>query len=271
MKKYDVVSHTPVEDSETFLEYFLGNTQKEAELLYFKFADRLNYMAGSYSNWSGLDRGDFFGAGLTGLARAARDFDPDRGGKFDAYAMRLIKNAMNEHCRVYKGVITVPVYIRTAHTHIKNIKGLLEGYSVDPYYISESLHKGQLVDDVHLARKDWQRIATEFRKLKGVCKNYNIKYEALVAQAEYIPTEVSFDERMTQEEMHERDNRLIAAALMVSQLKDHMTDVELRIAEGIMSGQTYEEIGKDMGVTKARIRQILDGMKEKFTKLIREG
>lgn len=268
MKKYDVVSHTPVEDSETFLEYFLGDTQEEAESLYLKFEDRLNYMASSYAMWSGLDKGDLFGTGLTGLARAARDFDPDRGGSFDGYAARLIKNAMNEFCRIYKGIITVPIYVRTAHTHIKNIKGLLEGYNVDPYDISECLHNGSVPSSVRLAHKDWERIDLEFEKLNGVCKNYNIKYHNLIKQAEHIPTEVSFDERMTQEEIHERNNRLIAAALMVSKLKDHMTDRELLVAEGIMSGMTYEEIGDSLGVSKARIRQILDEMKEKFKKLI---
>jgi len=243
---YDVVSHTPVEDGETFLEYFLGDTQEEAESLYHEFEERLNRIATSYAIWSGLDKGDLFGTGITGLARAARDFDPDRGGKFDVYAMRLIKNAMNEFCRIYKGVITVPVYVRAAHMHIKNIKGLLEGYAVDPYDISEALRTGGLASNIYLANKDWERIDLEFEKLKSVCKNFNIKYHNLIKQAEYIPTEVSFDERMTQEEIHERNNQVIAAALIVSKLKDHMTDVELAIAEGIMEGLTYDEIGKSL-------------------------
>lgn len=266
MKKYDVISHSPVEDSETFLEYFLGNSQEEAEETYFRFADRLSAIAGSYSNWTGLDRGDLFGAGLTGLARAVRDFDPSRSDKFDPFATRKIKNALNEFCRVYKGVITVPVYIRAAHGHIRIIKGLLEGYAIDPVDISESLSRGSIVSNIYLADRDLEVINEQFEKLRNVSKSFNIKYDALVSQAEYIPTEVQFDERMSQEEIHERNNRLIAAALMVSKLKDHMTDVELFVAEGIMEGKTYDEIGAEMDppVTKARIRQILDGMKDKF-------
>ena len=272
MSKYDVISSSPVED-ELFLEYFLGNSLEEAEELYLNYENSLNYMASSYAMWAGLDKGDLFGAGLTGLARAVRDFDPNRGGRFHNFAVRKIKNAMNEHCRVYKGVITVPVYIRTAHTHIRNIKGLLEAYAVDPYEISECLAKGYVSSNIYLVKADWKRIDSEFEKLENVAKNFNIKYDTLIEQAEFIPTELSFDESMTQEEMHERNNRLVGAALLVSKLKDHMTDQELFIADSIMEGKTYEEIGDEMNppVSKARVKQILNEMKDKFKKLMGES
>jgi len=274
--RYNIISQTPVDDkSEVFLDYFLADTQEEAEEVYQKFAGLLNIVATSYARWSGIDKGDLFGTGLTGLARAVRDFDESRGGKFKTFAMFKIKNALNEHCRRFKAVVTVPSYVRTANTYITNIKGLLEGYSVGLNGIDEALYAGGvwILEDkkaILMAEADRNRIKSEFKKLKRLAEHSKIAYHILVDRSQYVPSDMRYDETMTQEDLYDREKQRVAAALSVSKLKDHMSDLELSIAEGIMEGRTYEEIGNSVEPKRSAVwvRQNLDKMRAKFSKLI---
>jgi hypothetical protein len=216
-----------------------------------------------------------FGTGLTGLARAVRDFDESRGGKFKTFAMFKIKNALNEHCRKFKAIVTVPSYVRTAHTYITNIKGLLEGNDVDYAGVDEALYAAGawILEDKYailMAEGDRDRIESEFKKLKRLAEHSKIPYHILVDRSQYVPSDMSYDETMTQEALYDREKQRIDAALLVSKLTNFMSDDEFSIAEGVMEGKTYAEIGVSMEPKRSAsaIRQTLDRMRNKLSKLI---
>lgn len=116
--KYVVLGEKEIVMYETMPKFFLAETPEAAEDIHNNFSTLLNQLAASYAVTTGLDKHDLFGEALIGLARASRDFDPDRGD-FRSYALRRMKNALNEFVRDAKVVVEVPRYISDAHKCIE--------------------------------------------------------------------------------------------------------------------------------------------------------
>jgi len=275
MTKIDIVSTTPVEaEKEVFLSYYLGNTPEEAEETYETFSGLIGIMASAYSKNTGASLEDFFAEAITGLARAKRDWDPTRGGcKFSTFVILKVKNALNELCRKNSSIVNIPAYVRTAHTYITNIKTILEGYNVHLDSIRYILKSGELPGFVKFNTKDHARMEEELSKLNKLVKNSEVSLENLIDRAEFVPSDMAYDESMTQEELHKRERRKLAAALVVSKLEDHMTEEELHIAQGIKAGKTYAEIGRTHNPKRsiAWVRSKLDEMKIKFKEKMGKG
>jgi len=268
MTKIDIVSSKPVDDKqESFLPYYLGNTPEEAEETYTLFSELINIMAHAYAKNSLLPAEDYFAEAITGLARAKRDWDPTRGGcQFKTFAILKIRNALNESCRKNGSIVTIPYYVRAAHTYITNVKTILEGCNIPDNFVKKTLATGDQHRDRALSDVDSDRVSSELAKLRRLSENSGVPYENLVKRAEFIPSDMSYDESMSQEELHKREQRRLAAALMVSKLEDHMTDEELHVAKGIMAGYSYGEIGRTHN-PKRSIAWVMDKvnqMRDKF-------
>lgn len=270
MSRVDVESTKYQEAApEEFLPYYLGTTQEEAEETYNLFSNLLNIMSFAYAKHTGIDPGDLFAAALEGLARAKRDWDEDRGNcSFKSYATLRIKTAMNDCCRKFKSIVSIPEYIRVAHTYITNIKTILEGYGESPEVISYVLNHNNTSSIGKIHDKDEGRILSELDKLKRLAKNSGVPYSNLIKNAEYVPTDYYLNDEMSQEELQEAERRRLAAALVVSKLQDKMTESELHVANGIMVGKSYGEIGRTHNPKRsiAWVAKTLDSMKEKFSK-----
>jgi len=267
MANVEVVSSAAVEGDEEFLDFYLGSTQEEAEETYYLFSNILNIISDAYAKNTGVDQEDLFGAALEGLARAKRDWNPSLGKcSFKSYAMFRMKTGMNTACRK-KSVITIPEYIRVAHTYITNIKTILEGYNEEAQDIAYVLRNADsnYIDVIHAV--DRERLKLELNKLEKLAKNSGVPYTNLIKRAEYIPTDYYLSDDMSQEELWQAERRRMAAALMVSKLQDKMTDSEIHITNGIMAGKSYGEIGRthDPKRSIAWVKQQLDKMRERFT------
>jgi len=276
MSKIDIISSEAVkEDQESFLPYYLGETPEEAEETYNEFSWLLNTMAHAYAKNSSLPAEDYFAEAITGLARAKRDWDPTRGGcKFKTFAILKMKNALNESCRKHGSIVVVPYYVRTAHTYITNVKTILEGYGMTPENVKKcALDTGTMPWLHDLPKSEQERVQEELNKLKRLAKNSKVQYKNLVERGEFIPMDMSYDEGMSQEELFKREQRRLAAALMVSKLEDHMTDEELHVARGIMAGHSYGEIGRthDPKRSIAWVLGVINKMRDKFKAKLKEG
>jgi len=275
MAKIDIVSTTPVEtEQEMFLPYYLGDSPEDAEETYTTFSNLIGIMASAYAKNTGASPEDFFAEAITGLARAKRDWDPTRGGcKFSTFAILKMKNALNEHCRKNSSIVNVPHYVRTAHTYITNVKTILEGYNIHPDSVRYVLKSAELPGFVEFNDADRKRMEDELGKLNKLAKNSDMKVENLVERAEFVPSDMAYDESMTQEELHMRERRKLAAALIVSKLEEHMTDSELHVAQGIMAGKIYAEIGRTHSPKRsiAWVQKKLDEMKIKFKEKMEKG
>jgi RNA polymerase sigma factor (sigma-70 family) len=268
----DIITKSPVKKKEeVFLDFYLGDTPEEAEATFRNFSKLLNIMSNGYSMWSGIDKEDLFGTALVGLARAKRDFNPVRSDNFKTFAIYKIKNALNDYYRENKTIVSIPSYVKTAHGYINNIKFLL-----GKYYLTNPIdivHAGE-IEDKNITSNDIIECNKFFKKLKRLSKNVNIPYQKIIDRSEYIPTAISFeDEETSQEEVFNRERQLIDAALLVDKLKDDMTEIELSIAEGIMSGKTYKEIGNTQQPQRSApwVKQRLDKMRSRFRDKLKEG
>lgn len=268
VNKIDIVSTgTFKKEEEEFLDFYLGETQEEAEETYHNFSKLLNIVSYSYSMNTGIEQSELFGAALEGLARAKRDWDHTRGNcTFKSYAMLRIKTAMHECCRKNKSIVSIPEYIRVANIYIRNIKTILEGYNEPPESIERIIRHRDARGVVRIHKVDKARLEAELDKLGRLASNCGVPYLNLIKRAEFVPTDAYFDDTMTQEEMYEAERRRMAAALMVSKLQDKMTPTELHIANGIMAGKSYGEIGRthDPKRSIAWVQQQIEKMREKF-------
>jgi RNA polymerase sigma factor (sigma-70 family) len=268
MSKIDIISSTSVDDAEeNFLPFYLGNTPEEAEETYSSFSWLLSIMASNYATNTDILMEDYFAEAITGLARAKRDWDPTRGGcKFQTFAILKIKNALNEYYRKNSRIVNIPAYVRTAHTYITNIKTILEGYNMHPEGIKFVLEKDHLIKFGAMANKDFIRVLEELEKLNRLIRNCELDRINLIKRAEFVPSDMSYDESMTQEELYDRQRQRLAAALVVSKLEDSMTPTELHIAQGIMAGKTFAEIGRthDPKRSIAWVQDRVNEMREKF-------
>lgn len=275
MTRIDIISSEPVDDNqENFLPYYLGSTPEEAEDTYSAWSDLLGLMASGYANNSDTNLEDYFAEAITGLARAKRDWDPTRGGcQFRTFAVLKIKNALNECCRKKGSIVDVPYYVRTAHTYITNVKAIMEGLGIPDSFVRKTLTTGDQHRDRSMSDVDSDRIMSELAKLKRLAKNSKVQYKKLVKRGEFIPSDMSYDESMSQEELHKREQRRLAAALIVSKLEDHMTNEELHVARGIMAGHSYKEIGRthDPKRSIAWVQNKVDKMGIKFKPKLKEG
>lgn len=267
MGRVDFINSSPSK-SEEFLPFYLGETQEEAEQNYKAFNSFISLISSSYAANTGIDPGEMFGAAIDGLARAARDWDPDRGGSFRTYATFRIRTALNECIRKNNSVVTIPEYIRVAHVYITNIKTILELYGEPSEVMSYSL-KHQTFENIgKLNKVDRLRLEKELAKLQTLAKNSKVPYLNLIERSEYVPVDAYLHDDLSQNEMYEAERRRMAAALMVSKLQEKMTPEELYVANGIIAGKSYGEIGRTHTPKRsiAWVRQQLDNMKEKFSK-----
>lgn len=128
------------------------------------------------------------------------------------------------------------------------------------------LEKDHLIKFDAMADKDFIRILEELEKLGRLIRNCKLDRINLIKRAEFVPSDMSYDESMTQEELYDRQRQRLAAALVVSKLEDSMTPTELHIAQGIMAGKTFAEIGRthDPKRSIAWVQDRVNEMREKF-------
>ncbi len=244
--KYHIVPHEDDGGKETFLEYFLGTSPSEAEEVYKEFSEMLNKMAYSYASNSGLEKRDIFSEALVGLARAKRDYDKARSDNFKNYAIVRIKSAINDFIRKSVEVFSIPAYIKLANSNIVAIKYILFAENIDDDAVNYIIISGR-IDTLDINDSLKKRCISHVENLKKAAYRANIELDELVKRAEYIPSAHEYDERYSGSNVFE-DNLL--TNIMIEKLKDKMDIVDRDIAQRILSGQSYTEIGKAYNKSK---------------------
>lgn len=263
--KYDIVTKTVVKKAEHMPKCYLADTQKEAEAIYSQFEKVLNKLASSYAINTGLSKADLFGEGLIGLGRAYRDWDPKRSDNFRTYAIFRIKDALGEFVRDNASAISVPSYIKKAHANIREIKAICEATSIDCLTVIE---EQELPDELDI--EDAIRCASLVKNLINAAKRAGTSYEKFLERIKLIPEDVEYIDQ-TPPEVHRREIEMLEAAIVVEKLKEHMDDTELSICEGIMLDRSYEEIGKELGKSKAWVAGKLKALKERIIIMMQDG
>jgi RNA polymerase sigma-32 factor len=201
----------------------------------------------------GLPLGDLVQEGNVGLMQAAARFEPDREVRFSTYAAWWIRSAMQDYIlRNWSIVRTGTTAAQKAlFFNLRRLRARIEGAEVDGRLtqhgrdkIAEELGVG--VDDVE---------AMEMR-LSGVDQSLN----APVAEAsEDEWQDFLADQRPSPEDVviGMRDSRTrskwLAEALGELSARERTIIAARRLQE---QGATLEELGRELGVSKERVRQL---------------
>jgi len=228
--KFEIIRQGPIEIRERFLPYFLGETREEANKLYGAFSELINIISYNYAIATGLDKTDIFGEAVIGLARARRDFDPDKGLSFRNYVIFRVKDAINSFVRSSGSVISVPTYLMKASAYVSRMR---EGCKE--------------------ARILFERAA----------ERAGISSEMLSKRVELIPSDVEYEDLPD-----DRNEDAMYVAILVEQLKKYMTEDELAISEMIMKGKTFREIADAFGKTGPWVVYKLKKLRERLVKEI---
>jgi RNA polymerase sigma factor (sigma-70 family) len=250
---------------EKFLEYFLGNSIEEAESTYEEFSGLLNKISYSYACSSGLEKRDIFSEAIVGLARAKRDFNPERSINFKTYAIFLIKNSINDYIRKLSNVISVPAYIKLANSHIVAIKSMLLSIDITNKFM-EYVTNPELLNDLCISEIDKKSFKYRLVKLNKASVRAGIDLKELIKRAEYIPTSCNeYDENVV---IIENDNdNYIFNNEMIDKLTDKMNAIDKDIAQRILNGQSYTEIGSVYGKSRNWAVQRLSRFGKKIRKM----
>lgn len=207
--KFLIIGKKHIKTHEKFLTCFLGDTEEEAEKIYKAFSKTLNSISYNYAMSTGLEKLDLFEESLLGLARARRDFDPDRSHNFKTYAIYRIKDVLRTYIRENKSVVIVPTYLESARKHLDKIKN---GCTKSAPFLEKT------------------------------AKRAGISLETLIERVELIPSEIEYDDSVSV-----NTEETVNTTLLIQKLREHMRKDELQICDMIMEGRTYEEIGKMFG------------------------
>ncbi|MCK5807769.1 sigma-70 family RNA polymerase sigma factor [bacterium] len=214
-------------------------------------------VAKRYNN-RGLDFKDIIAEGNIGLIKAVDKFEYSRGYKFSTYATWWIRQSITRAIADQGRTIRIPVHMIEMMNKInKTIKELTNRNGFDPGMSDVAKHMNIPEDKI---RKVW-RSARE-----------TISLETPIGEDEdsQLQDFVEDPKTMSPEEYTSKQNM----AEIIRDLFDGLTPREekvIRMRFGIGEQETYtlEEIGKKMGVTRERIRQIEAKAVIKLKKLLK--
>ena len=264
--KYTVIQKGAVPGYEEFPKHLLAETVEEAEAVFKGFSKTLNDLARSYASKSGLDRADLFGEGILGLARARRDFNPKRSSNFKTFAIYKIKDCLNAYVRSFSGPVAVPAYVRKVNRWINLLEETLRAAALCNSDIEAVLNgeKDALFpNDLHIFPDDLQEQYLRLERLiSGEAKRLKMPRKALIKRARVIPrgdnSDVDSYSGNTEDQLD--------AKIVVEELKEHMTEIEISIANMIMEGRKYEEIAGVFGHKPPWVSQQLVKMRKRLKK-----
>ncbi len=201
-------------------------------------------VAKRYNN-RGLDFKDIIAEGNIGLIKAVDKFEYSRGYKFSTYATWWIRQSITRAIADQGRTIRIPVHmIEMMHKISKTIKELTNKNGYEPSMADVSEHMNIAEDKI---RKVWRSARETISLETPIGEDEDTQLQDFVED----PKTLSPEEYTTKQNMAE----------IIRELFHGLTPREekvIRMRFGIGESETYtlEEIGKDMGVTRERIRQI---------------
>jgi len=202
-------------------------------------------IAKEYSN-PGMTLGDLVAEGNLGLMRAAEQFDPDAGVRFSTYAAWWIKQTIKRAMINAGQPIHIPAYLAKLISKWRRAAAQLE----------TKLHRSPNVDEMAGQLKISSKKAGIIQRgLRAVNAPTQMVGESTQSISEMLAADESYS---PDRDLMDASNAPLVEALLAKLPRRERNILELRFGLDGHEGprRTFKEIGKLVGLTRERVRQL---------------
>lgn len=233
-----------------YVSNILENDSKEDKELLILANEKLvyNYAYYYYKAYKPrcLEVEDLIQMGLGGLLKAAKKFDMSRGTSFSTYAVPWIKQSITRGIQDMGDIVRIPVHLNekiNKLTRLEKKSETLYGYVNDDYILEEMDETLERIKNYRLVR---------YRFLKTPSLDTKVGEDGETELKEFIE-----DSEVNIEKEYEIKNLKDLIKRELNKLDDReKIIIKKRFGLDGYSPMTLEEVGKELGVTRERIRQI---------------
>ncbi len=222
-------------------EYKDSRSPKARRLLIERFAHLVSITAGRLLGPlpSGIERDDLISSGIVGLIKAVDQFDPERGIKFETYAITLIRGAILEMLR---GDDWVPRLVRDQQKQLKNAYVKLE------VQLGRPATEEEIVEELGITLDKLDKMLLNIGRANLLSLDDMRMGSEQQRVSDLVPTDAPGP--LDSVAMRER-KRALAASI------DKLPDRErLVVALYYHEGLTFKEIGAVLNVSESRAYQL---------------
>jgi len=207
----------------------------------------------------GLPLSDLINEGNMGLIKAAKRFNPDKGVKFISYAIWWIRQTMRQSLREQARMIRLPANKERYLTKVEKAF----------FNLSQELERQPTVDEIAGEIKGSAEDVENILEMSGECLSLDATLnEDDVSLRDMVPgTDYQkLSRKMLMENLRANIERMMG---VLSSQEEKV----IRFRYGLEGGEpmTLEEIGKRLGVTRERVRQIEGKAIKQLRQEISEG